>query len=84
MKHTLTKRRTFFIYIGNEMIERTLALFKLYYYFILSVTLGSSKCQTRFTVRHKDEGRGCLDWDAEAGSFSPYLPPDVFVVAFGL
>ena len=27
---------------------------------------------------------GCLDWDAEAGSFSPYLPPGVSVVAFGL
>ena len=38
----------------------------------------------RCTVRRKDEGRGCLDWDAEAGSFSPYLPPDVSVVAFGL
>ena len=38
----------------------------------------------RCTVRRKDEGRGCLDWDAEARYFSPYLPPDVFVVAFGL
>ena len=35
-------------------------------------------------MRGKDDGRGCLDWDAEAGSFSPYLPPDVSVVAFGL
>ena len=66
------------------MIERTLVVFELYYYFILSVTLGSSRSQTRCTVRRKDEGRGCLDWDAEAGSFSPYLPPDVSVVAFGL
>ena len=32
----------------------------------------------------KDGGRGCLDWDAEAGSFSPYLPPDVSMVVFGL
>ena len=84
MKHTLTKRSTFFIYIGNEMIERTLALFELYYYFILSVTLGSSSWQTRCTVHRKYGGRGCLDWDVEAGSFSPYLPPDVSVVAYGL
>ena len=81
MKHILTKRSTFFIYIGNEMIERTLALFQLYYYFILSVALGSSRWQTRCPVRRKDGGRGCLDWDAQAGSI---FPPDVSVVAFGL
>ena len=38
----------------------------------------------RCAVRRKDEGRGCLDWDAEVGSSSPYLPPDVSVEAFGL
>ena len=52
---------------------------------ILTVLLLHFISDTRVEqVANEDGGRGCLDWDAEAGSFSPYLPPDVSVVAFGL
>ena len=69
MKHTLTKRSTFFIYIGNEMIEDTRSILTVLLLHFISDTRVE---QVANEVYRASQGwrPGCLDWDAEAGSFS--------------